>query len=167
MCKLVQAMKFLLRLIVTFLIAVVTAQKASKCESIRLNSAGTWSDWVTELSCLMYRHLTTGIKSSPLSTNTSLNGEAVFNCTFVGEVLVWEANERQIHHGQNGFEFIFVQLNATQSLRMSTLTVVVLPDKNHTNLTCTTYSTSPLSNKRSETALLLVQGIYHTWCSIQ
>ena len=110
----------------------------------------------------MYRHLTAGITSSPRSTNTSLNGEAVFNCTFVGGGIVWKANEEQIHSGQNGFELFLVQLNTTQSLRMSALTVVALPDKNHTNFTCTAYSTSPLSSKKSETALLLVQGNYHT-----
>ena len=110
------------------------------------------------------RHLTADITSYPRSMNISLNGEATFNCTFVGEVLVWEANERQIHSGQNGFEFFFVQLNETQSasLRKSTLTVVASPDRNSTNLTCTAFSSSPLSSKRSETALLLVQGNYHT-----
>lgn len=148
-------MKFLSRLIVTFLTTVVTAQEASKC--IYLIDKHR-----TGVSILC--HLTADITSYPRSMNISLNGEATFNCTFVGEVLVWEANERQIHSGQNGFEFFFVHLNETQSasLRKSTLTVVASPDRNSTNLTCTAFSSSPLSSKRSETALLLVQGNYHT-----
>ena len=137
--------------IVTFFTTVTTAQEASKCESIDMEQE----------DFMQYCHITADITSSPRSMNTSLNGEAVFNCTYVAEVFGWEVNKRQINSGQDGFEFFSVPLNATQSLHKSTLTVVASPDKNSTNLTCTSYSSSPLSSKRSETALLLIQGMFY------
>ena len=142
--------------IVTFFTTATTAQEASKCtcESI-------YSIDMEQEDFMQYCHITADITSSPQSMNTSLNEEAVFNCTYVAEVFGWEVNKRQINSGQDGFEFFSVPLNATRSLYKSTLTVVASPDKNSTNLTCTAYSSSPLSNKRSEIALLLVQGMFY------
>ena len=87
--------------------------------------------------------------------NTTLNGVAIFNCTYVGDIVRWEANGQRIFNGQNGYEFTDVPLTST--LAMSTLTVVISLDKNNTNITCVVLSLD-LSSTESEPALLLLQG---------
>ena len=100
----------------------------------------------------------TDITSSPQSVNTTLNGVAKFNCTYVGDVVRWEANGQRIFNGQDGYEFTDVPVTSTSV--MSTLTVVTSLDKNNTNITCIAVNLD-LSTSEKEPALLLLQGIYY------
>ena len=84
--------------------------------------------------------------------NTTLNGTAIFNCTYVGDVVLWEANGQKI---ASGFEITEVLLPS--NLVMSKLSVVTSLDKNNTNITCTAIAAGSKTNK-SEPALLLLQG---------
>ena len=95
------------------------------------------------------------ITTSPQSVNTALNEVAVFNCTYVGDAVVWEANGRRIFSGQNGYKITDVPLSSISA--MSMLTVVTSLDKNNTNITCTAL-TLDLSTAEGEPALLLLQG---------
>ena len=87
--------------------------------------------------------------------NTTLNRVVKFSCTYVGDVVRWEANGQRIFNGQNGYEFTDVPLTSTSV--KSTLTVVTSLDKNNTNITCTAL-TLDFSTAESEPALLLLQG---------
>ena len=87
--------------------------------------------------------------------NTTLNGVAKFNCTYVGDVVRWEANGQRIFNGQDGYEFTDIPL--TSNSAMSTLTVVTSLDKNNTNVTCIAVNLD-LSTSEKEPALLLLQG---------
>ena len=78
-----------------------------------------------------------------------------FNCTYVGDIVRWEANGQKIFDGQNGFEITEVPLTSTSAI--STLAVVTSLDKNNTNLTCIVL-TLDLSIAISDPALLLLQG---------
>ena len=80
---------------------------------------------------------------------------AKFNCTYVGDIILWEASGQKIFDGQNGFEITEVPLTSTSAI--STLAVVTSLDKNNTNLTCIVL-TLDLSIAISDPALLLLQG---------
>ena len=99
--------------------------------------------------------VSTDITSSPQSVNTTLNGVAKFNCTYVGQIVRWDGNKQRIFNGQSGYKITDVPLTSISA--MSTLTVVTSLDKNNTNITCTTL-TLDLSTIVSEPALLLLQG---------
>ena len=88
--------------------------------------------------------------------NTTLNGVATFNCTYVGDAVLWEANHQRIFDGQNGYE-ISNDVPVTPPSVMSTLTVVTSLDKNNTNITCTAFAIGS-ETVVSEPALLLLQG---------
>ena len=84
---------------------------------------------------------------------------AEFNCTGVASDLVWKKNGAEVIH--NGMEIVITQVvvNEMQSIRLSTMRVMVSSlDSNGANITCTAVKISPLSNDESEPALLLVQG---------
>ena len=83
-----------------------------------------------------------------------------FNCTYVGDIVRWEANGQKIFDGQNGFEITEVPLSSSTSV-MSTLAVVTTLDKNNTNVTCIAVNLD-LSTSEKDPALLLVQGIIIT-----
>ena len=87
--------------------------------------------------------------------NTTLNGVTKFNCTYVGDILLWVANGQKIFIGQDGYEIAEVALPTTSV--MSTLTVVTSLDKNNTNITCTAFTIGS-EGVESEPALLLLQG---------
>ena len=93
--------------------------------------------------------------------NTTLNGVANFNCTYVGDIFRWEANGKRIFDGMNGYTFTERELS--QGLHLSTLTVVTSLDKNNTNITCTAF-TFGSETIESEPALLLFQG-KHLFCT--
>ena len=99
--------------------------------------------------------ISTDITSSPQSVNTTLNRVVKFSCSYVGDIIRWEANGRRIFDGQNGFEITDVPLTSTSV--MSTLTVVTSLDKNNTNITCTAFALGS-ETVESEPALLLLQG---------
>ena len=99
--------------------------------------------------------VSTDITIPPQSVNTTLNGVAIFNCTYVGDIVRWEANNQKIFDGQNGYEFTDVPVTSTSV--MSTLTVVTSLDKNNTNITCIAVNLD-LTTSEKEPALLLLQG---------
>ena len=98
----------------------------------------------------------TDIISPPQPVNATLNGVAKFICTYVGDIVRWEANGQKIFDGQDGYQFTDVPV--TPPSAMSTLTVVTSLDKNNTNITCTAINLD-LSTSEKEPALLLLQGI--------
>ena len=101
----------------------------------------------------------TDITSPPQSVNISLNGVAVFNCTYV-PLLIWLADGvDQIVNGSNGYKFSTMPYGLP-NIRTTTLEVTASMDKNNTNITCTAISRSPLSKSDSEPALLLIQGMH-------
>ena len=102
--------------------------------------------------------VSTDIISSPQSVNATINGVATFNCTYVGDIVRWEANGQRIFHGQDGYQYTDVPVTSTSA--MSTLTVVTSLDKNNTNITCIAVNLD-LSTSEKEPALLLLQGTYH------
>ena len=87
--------------------------------------------------------------------NTTLNRVVKFNCTYVGDIIQWEANGQRIFDGQNGFEITDVPLTSISA--MSTLSVVTSLEKNNTNITCTAFALGS-GTVESEPALLLLQG---------
>ena len=105
----------------------------------------------------------TAITSSPQSVNTTLNGVATFNCTYVGDIFRWKANGQNIFNGIDGFKYSETELS--QGLIMSTLTVVTSLDKNNTNITCITFAFGS-ETIESEPALLLLQG-KHQFCTVK
>ena len=88
--------------------------------------------------------------------NTTLNGVAFFNCTYVGDNFQWYTNGQKIFKGTSGFTFNETKLS--QDLKMTTLSVVTSLDKNNTNITCTAFAYGS-ETFESEPALLLLQGI--------
>ena len=101
----------------------------------------------------------TDITGHPQSVNISLNGVAVFNCTYV-PLLIWLADGvDQIVNGSNGYKFSTMP-HGLPNIRTTTLEVTASVDNNNTNITCTAFSFSPLSNSKSEPALLLIQGMH-------
>ena len=95
----------------------------------------------------------------PKSVNISLNGEAKFNCTGIGNTFFWKANGTQLSNGKKYFITIVPLLvDEVQGLRMSMLRVKVASTDNATNITCTAIKLDPFSiSNESEPALLLVQ----------
>ena len=87
--------------------------------------------------------------------NTTLNGVAKFNCTYVGDIILWAANGQKIFIGQYGYVITEVALPSTSV--MSTLTVVTSLDKNNTNIICAVFAFGS-EGVESEPALLLLQG---------
>lgn len=122
---------------------------------------------ITELSthCFFSSPLVThtDITSSPLSVNTTLNGVAMFNCTYVGDIFRWKANGQNIFNGIDGFKYNETDLS--QDLKMTTLSVVTSLDKNNTNITCTAIAFGS-ETIQSEQALLLLQG-KHQFCTVK
>ena len=100
----------------------------------------------------------------PKSVNISLNGEAEFNCTGIGNTFFWKANGTQLSNGEKHFIAPAPSLvDEVLGLHMSTLRVTVASTDNATIITCTAVKLSPvvsISNE-SEPALLLVQGVYY------
>ena len=101
------------------------------------------------------------ITISPKSVNISLNGEAEFNCTGIGNTFFWKANGTELSNGEKYFlTLVPLLLDEVQGLRMSMLRVTVTSTDNATNITCTVIKLSPFSiSNESKPALLLVQGI--------
>ena len=87
--------------------------------------------------------------------NTTLNGVVKFICTYVGDVVLWEANHQRIFNGEDGYQFTDVPVTPTSF--MSTLSVVTSLDKNNTNIICTVFALGS-ETVESEPALLLLQG---------
>ena len=88
--------------------------------------------------------------------NTTLKDTAIFNCIYVADAVLWEANGQRIFDGQNGYE-ISRDVPVTPPSVMSTVTVVTSLDKNNTNITCTAFAIGS-ETVQSEPALLLLQG---------
>ena len=110
--------------------------------------------------------ITTDIISPPQSVNISQNGVAVFNCTFATGVYVWKAGDNQISSEGNRIFFGLTMPYGPANVSVSTLEVTASLDKNNTNITCTTFSSSPnLTFSRSEPALLLIQGTCTHTCT--
>ena len=107
-----------------------------------------------------------GVATHPQSTNTSLNGFAMFNCTAIATSFTWEINGILIDDGDlrdKGFDDSApkLTLNLIQNLRTTSLRVLGSPDSNNTNITCVAIiPLTPFTNDadRSEPALMLVQG---------
>ena len=87
--------------------------------------------------------------------NTTLNGVANFNCTYVGFVSWWEANGSTIYKYTNGFTITDTEL--LQGLHLTTLSVDTSQDKNNTSITCNAVDQGSKTIER-KTALLLLQG---------
>ena len=98
-----------------------------------------------------------GITSPPQPLNIALNRTAEFNCTFIGDIIIWEANRTQIVNDIMGY-LINTQPVGTQPTRMSTLTAFASLDKNNTNITCVAISAATLMGVKSEPAVLHIQG---------
>ena len=97
------------------------------------------------------------ITSPPQPVNIALNRTAEFNCTFIGNFILWEANRIQIENDIMGY-MINTQPVGTQPPRMSTLTAFASLDKNNTNITCAAISTATFMVIKSEPAILRIQG---------
>ena len=94
--------------------------------------------------------------------NTTLNGVAIFNCTYIGDSFQWKADGQRIFKGM-GFKYNETELSQDLDLHMSTLSVVASRDKNNTNITCTAFAQGS-ETIESEPALLLLQG-KHQFCT--
>ena len=103
------------------------------------------------------------ITSSPQSVNTTLNGVAIFYCTYVGDSFQWKADGERIFKGKKGFKYNETELSQDLDLHMTTLSVVASQDRNNTNITCTAFALGS-ETVESEPALLLLQG-KHQFCT--
>ena len=95
------------------------------------------------------------IIEGPGSFNATLNGEAHFVCTAVGEFFIWKSNDKQIDYGIE-LEEINDEID---DHRRSTLKKNVTLADNNTFITCIVVSLNPDKHVTSDSALLLVQGM--------
>ena len=101
----------------------------------------------------------------PLPVNTTVNsGQVNFTCTARAEFINFRVNNTPADDAniankgfhQQGTEHI------NNTIRRRVLLVDPREGNNNTNISCVGFSTSPsLSEDTSNTALLLLQGIYH------
>ena len=97
--------------------------------------------------------------------NISSGDPAVFNCTATATFINWEVNGAALNADlmSKGFDNpITIDLNVLQDLRMSKLGVLGSPDNDNISIVCVAvlrFSATMFVSKRSDPALLLVQGM--------
>ena len=100
----------------------------------------------------------------PLSVNITVNsGQVNFNCTAKAQILIFIVNNTPADDA-NIFSKGFHQQDTehiNNTIRRRVLLVDPRKGKNNTNISCVAITTSPLTDDTSNTAILLIQGIYH------
>ena len=100
----------------------------------------------------------------PLSMNTTVNsGQVNFTCEARAEFINFLVNNTPADDANifsKGFH-LQVTEHVNNTIRRRVLLVDPRKGNNNTNISCVGFSSSPLSEDTSNTALLLIQGIYH------
>ena len=100
----------------------------------------------------------------PLSVNTTVNsGQVNFSCEARAEFINFRVNNipaDDANIANKGFHQQDTE-HVNNTIRRRVLLVDPREGNNNTNISCVAITTSPLSDDISNTALLLIQGIYH------
>ena len=138
-------------MIITYLqLKYVTSQDASKTMTL------SYSIFIIMSPLLV-------ILIHPLPVNTTVNsGQVNFTCIARADFINFYVNNTPADNA-NIANKGFHQQNTENIKNTITRVLLVDPseDNNNTNIFCVGFSSSPLSEDTSNTALLLIQGIYH------